>query len=348
MDNEEHFNGSFSTPSSQDLNSELLNDHHLSTLLSPNHRLHHCTPQANQQEELMETLMKLPAIGLKLQISPSLMKQMQRRTQSKRKRINLEQDSERLKASTLGALMLQIGSWQVVARNEGDLVAKFYFAKRMLVWEILRNGLKEKVEIEWSNIIGIQAFMEENKRGILEVELHQPPKFYKEIEPEPRKHTQWTDGLDFTEGQAYINRRHCIVFPPRVLDKHYQKLKDKDERLFELSRRPFPTFNSPYFPSKAVFNQISPIQFEEIYVVNYASHLNENETHQYRRKELMNKVNTMRRYGVEASASYYNEGKVVNNEYDQCFYNANPKPSMVWLAQNSEHESPSSSKWPLF
>ena len=63
---------------------------------------------------------------------------------------------------------------QVVARNEGDLVAKFYFAKRMLVWEILRNGLKEKVEIEWSNIIGIQAFMEENKRGILEVEVITP------------------------------------------------------------------------------------------------------------------------------------------------------------------------------
>lgn len=56
----------------------------------------------------------------------------------------------------------------------------------------------------------------------------------------------------------------------------------------------------------------------------------------------MNKVNIMRRYGIEASANYYNEGKVVNNEYDQGFYNANPKPSMVWLAQNSEHESPSS------
>lgn len=60
---------------------------------------------------------------------------------------------------------------QLEARNEGDLVAKCYFAKRQLVWEILRNGLKEKIEIEWSNIIGIQASMEENKPGILEVEV---------------------------------------------------------------------------------------------------------------------------------------------------------------------------------
>lgn len=188
----------------------------------------------------METLMKLPAIGLKLQISPSLLKQMQRSTLSKRKRIinnarTDHHDGERLKASILGALMLQIGSWQViytfvessrscsfvnflivksrdrvtykckdrsslllqlliihmvilcgnyfikilfffmvlqlVAKNEGDLVAKFYFAKRQLVWEILRNGLKQKIEIEWSNIIGIQAFLEEDKPGILEVEV---------------------------------------------------------------------------------------------------------------------------------------------------------------------------------
>lgn len=70
----------------------------------------------------METLMKLPAIGLKLQISPSLLKQMQRSKLSKRKRINHaaaqartdHNDSERLKASILGALMLQIGSWQVI------------------------------------------------------------------------------------------------------------------------------------------------------------------------------------------------------------------------------------------
>lgn len=60
---------------------------------------------------------------------------------------------------------------QLVAKNEGDLVAKFYFAKRQLVWEILRNGLKQKIEIEWSNIIGIQAFLEEDKPGILEVEV---------------------------------------------------------------------------------------------------------------------------------------------------------------------------------
>ena len=82
----------------------------------------------------METLMKLPAIGLKLQISPSLMKQMQRRTQSKRKRINLEQDSERLKASTLGALMLQIGSWQVMLSNLRRRVSHWLIKKKIIAF----------------------------------------------------------------------------------------------------------------------------------------------------------------------------------------------------------------------
>ncbi|XP_031736050.1 uncharacterized protein LOC105436206 [Cucumis sativus] len=364
MDKEEqHFNGSFSTPFSHHLNYNNLLNHHqyLSTPLSPNHKLHHCTPQTqHQEEELMESLMKLPAIGLKLQISPSLLKQMQRSTLSKRKRIinnarTDHHDGERLKASILGALMLQIGSWQLVAKNEGDLVAKFYFAKRQLVWEILRNGLKQKIEIEWSNIIGIQAFLEEDKPGILEVELNHPPKFYKEIEPEPRKHTQWTDGSDFTEGQAYVNRRHCIVFPPKVLDKHYEKLKDKDKHLFELSRRPFPTLHFSYFSSEVAFNnQISSIiQFEDIMfnqipsfpphlsaneihsltspksVVDYNTpHFNEIITHQDERMEVLNKGNSMRRYEAEASSTnYYN-----NHGLD----NANPMASMFWLGQNGE------------
>lgn len=54
------------------------------------------------------------------------------------------------------------------------------------------------------------------------------------------------------------------MFPPRMLDKHYEKLIDKDKHLFELSQRPFPTFNSLYFPSAAVFNQISAMKFEDM------------------------------------------------------------------------------------
>ena len=43
------------------------------------------------------------------------------------------------------------------SRYEGDLVAKCYFAKHKLVWEVLDGGLKNKIEIQWSDIVAIKA-----------------------------------------------------------------------------------------------------------------------------------------------------------------------------------------------
>jgi hypothetical protein len=36
-------------------------------------------------------------------------------------------------------------------------VAKCYFAKHKLVWEVLDGGLKNKIEIQWSDIVAIKA-----------------------------------------------------------------------------------------------------------------------------------------------------------------------------------------------
>ena len=60
---------------------------------------------------------------------------------------------------------------QVQPPREGTLVVKIYFAKRKLVWEILENALKKKIEIQWSDIIGIRARIMEDKPGILEIEV---------------------------------------------------------------------------------------------------------------------------------------------------------------------------------
>ena len=36
-------------------------------------------------------------------------------------------------------------------------MAKCYFAKHKLVWEVLDGGLKNKIEIQWSDIVAIKA-----------------------------------------------------------------------------------------------------------------------------------------------------------------------------------------------
>lgn len=58
---------------------------------------------------------------------------------------------------------------QYKSRYEGDLVAKCYFAKHKLVWEVLEGGLKSKIEIQWSDIMALKASCPDNGPGTLDV-----------------------------------------------------------------------------------------------------------------------------------------------------------------------------------
>ncbi|KAB1200159.1 hypothetical protein CJ030_MR0G007931 [Morella rubra] len=157
--------------------------------------------------------------------------------------------SQKFKASNFSASSLRIGSWKEVPVRQDGLVAKCYYSKKTFVWEILKGGLKSKIEIQWSNIIGIRASIVEGRRAILEFELNEQPTFFKETVPVPRRHTIWNVSQDFTDGQALIYRRHYAEFPPGVLNKHYETLLKCDSRLLKLSETPFPTLSSPYFQS---------------------------------------------------------------------------------------------------
>ena len=55
------------------------------------------------------------------------------------------------------------------SRYEGDLVAKCYFAKHKLVWEVLDGGLKNKIEIQWSDIMALKANYLDDGPGTLDV-----------------------------------------------------------------------------------------------------------------------------------------------------------------------------------
>ncbi|KAJ8619428.1 hypothetical protein MRB53_027957 [Persea americana] len=157
--------------------------------------------------------------------------------------------NDKLKASNFPALFIKIGSWERVSEYEGDLVAKCYYAKRKLVWEILDSGLKSKIEIQWSDISAIRATFCEEQPGILEIELSHPPLFYHETNPQPRKHTLWKASSDFTGAQATTYRKHYLKFHEGTFEKHYEKLLQCDKRLYELSQKPFPCLNTPYFLS---------------------------------------------------------------------------------------------------
>ncbi|KAL8115026.1 hypothetical protein AgCh_021742 [Apium graveolens] len=144
-------------------------------------------------------------LGLKLDKSPSFINSIQVKLSELAKK-KAAQDSkmehDKLKASNFGALHLRIGTWEWLCKHEGDLIAKCYYAKKKIVWEILEGALKRKIEIQWSDIIGINAIIRDDEPGILEVELGNPPTYFLETNPQPRKHTLWQTASDFTGGQA--------------------------------------------------------------------------------------------------------------------------------------------------
>ncbi|CAN6239186.1 unnamed protein product [Urochloa humidicola] len=162
---------------------------------------------------------------------------------------------ERMKASNFHANVLKIGNWEYISRYEGDLVAKCYFAKHKLVWEVLHDGLKSKIEIQWSDITALKATFPENEQdGTLDLVLARPPLFFKETDPQPRKHTLWQAASDFTDGQASLNRRHTLQCQSSLLSKNLEKLVQCDQRLYELSQQPDAILETPDFePRHSIF-----------------------------------------------------------------------------------------------
>ncbi|XP_027938095.1 uncharacterized protein LOC114192542 isoform X2 [Vigna unguiculata] len=134
-----------------------------------------------------------PPLGLKFTLTPEMMQPSEVAAANK---------VEKLKAVQFPMNMLRIGYFMIEAKYPYELVAKCYYARQKLMWEILHDGLKYKIEIQYQNISAIRAVIEEHSPGVLEIELDKIPSFFREIEPKPKKHTMWTISNDFTNGQA--------------------------------------------------------------------------------------------------------------------------------------------------
>ncbi|KAL5146957.1 hypothetical protein HKD37_06G016722 [Glycine soja] len=158
--------------------------------------------------------------------------------------------ADKLKASNFPASLLRIGSWEYKSRYEGDLVAKCYFAKHKLVWEVLEGGLKSKIEIQWSDIMALKAHCPDDGPSTLTVVLARQPLYFRETNPQPRKHTLWQATADFTDGQSSKHRLHFLQCPQGLLAKHFEKLIQCDMRLNFLSQQPEIILDSPHFDTQ--------------------------------------------------------------------------------------------------
>ncbi|XP_076938489.1 uncharacterized protein LOC143606695 [Bidens hawaiensis] len=200
-------------------------------------------------------------LGLRLRKTPSLLDLIQMRVSesnaSSKAVVHATKDhktatatTDKLKASNFPASLLKIGTWEYTSKHEGDLVAKCYFAKHKLVWEVLDGGLKNKIEIQWSDITALKATYPDDDPGTLDIVLNRQPLFFRETNPQPRKHTLWQATSDFTGGQASLHRRHILQCPQGLLGKHFEKLIQCDPRLNFLSQQTELALESPYFEKR--------------------------------------------------------------------------------------------------
>ncbi|GKC67758.1 hypothetical protein Tco_1100356 [Tanacetum coccineum] len=198
-------------------------------------------------------------IGLSLRKSTSLLNHIEL-TLNKQS----NQQNTKLKAVSFSAISLNIGSWERISENAGDLVVKFYYRKKKLVWEFLDGSLKKKMEIPWSQISAINAVFDDEQKGRIELELSQPPELWNECNYIAKTHTQWEKTTDdFTGGQASICRRHTVLCPPGVLNEPFRNLLESDDQLRSLKQQPFPIY-SPFFYHQCVHASSSiPVLYHE-------------------------------------------------------------------------------------
>jgi len=143
----------------------------------------------------------------------------------------------KLKPSNFTASKLQIGCWERNSAFSGDVVVKFYYIKKQIVWEVLELGLKSKMEINFSDITALEIQFGEDDKAVMIIDLIKPPRFFREINPQPKKNTMWTATSDFTRGQASTHKRHIANFGKQVLRKHYEKLLQSDLRIKQLTEQ---------------------------------------------------------------------------------------------------------------
>ncbi|CAH1426652.1 unnamed protein product [Lactuca virosa] len=219
--------------------------------------------KSSSDDTTNEWLSEFKPMGLKLHKSPSFLELIEKELNEVNKnddslpsenlqvgnkkdvktKVGTSDSIDKLKASNFPALRLKIGNWEYVSQHEGDLVAKCYFAKHKLVWEVLDGGLKNKIEIQWEDILSLKANFPENGPGTLTV----LPLFFRETNPLPRKHTIWQATSDFTGGEASrSSKKHYLQCAQGVLNKHYEKLIHCDTRLNFLSQQFDTVLDKPF------------------------------------------------------------------------------------------------------
>ena len=123
---------------------------------------------------------------------------------------------------------LSIGSWNLSARYDEHVLISFYWAERKLVWEVLHLGVVRKMEVDFEDVDRATLSPGVQGQDRLVIELHRPPRFFKENVPAAGtasgQEVSYVYTTDFTNGQASAESRHTLFFEPGALQRETAKM----------------------------------------------------------------------------------------------------------------------------
>jgi len=121
---------------------------------------------------------------------------------------------------------LVIGSWNLTAKYDEHVLLSFYWPERKLVWEVLHLGVVRKMEVDFEDVDQCTLSPGGEAQDRLVLELHRPPRFFKENPPAAGAaagEVSYVYTTDFTNGQASAESRHTLFFEPGAVSRETAK-----------------------------------------------------------------------------------------------------------------------------
>jgi len=121
---------------------------------------------------------------------------------------------------------LAIGSWNLTAKYDEHVLLSFYWPERKLVWEVLHLGVVRKMEVDFEDVDQCALAPGGDSQDRLTLELHRPPRFFKENPPAAGAaagEVSYVYTTDFTNGQASAESRHTLFFEPGAVSRETAK-----------------------------------------------------------------------------------------------------------------------------
>ncbi|CAA3016864.1 Hypothetical predicted protein [Olea europaea subsp. europaea] len=202
----------------------------------------------NKTQSLLELIERRLSEENNASLSVKSSKNLNLATQKDARRTTTSGANDKLMACNFPSSLLRIGSWQYVSTFQNTLVAKCYFTKQKLVWEVLEGGLKSKIEILWSDIIALKATYSDNGPSTLTIVATH-------LLQRDQSTTQKTYYLEANFllhwWRASKYRKHFLKCSLGMLNKNYEKLIQCDRCLYILSQQLEIVMDSPYFEAHA-------------------------------------------------------------------------------------------------